>query len=91
MYVKDLAQSQGADLCNEETAAETIEAMLDNLPDDDAKEEIVSRRNEQSIMPEDSMFREGSVSIAEVIPVIKEALLCKDGLVEPDKQELFRE
>ena len=42
-------------------------------------------------MPEDSMFREGSVSIAEVIPVIKEALLCKDGLVEPDKQELFRE
>ena len=46
MYVKDLAQSQGADLCNEETAAETIEAMLDNLPDDGVKEEIVSKRNE---------------------------------------------
>lgn len=26
-----------------------------------------------------------------MIPIIKDALLSKDGLVEPDKQDLFRE
>ena len=42
-------------------------------------------------MPDDEMFRQGSVSLSEYLPVIKDALLCKDGLVEPDKQDLFRE
>ena len=65
--------------------------MLNNLPEDEMKEQIVQRRAQESLMPEDGMFREGSISIAEVIPLIKDALLSKDGLVEPDKQELFRE
>jgi len=65
--------------------------MLDNLPDEEVKTQIVSSRADQALMPDDSMFREGSIPIAEIIPMIKEALLCKDGLVEPNKQELFRE
>lgn len=42
-------------------------------------------------MPEDSLFREGGIPLADLIPIIKEALMSKDGLVEPDKQDLFRE
>ena len=42
-------------------------------------------------MPDDEMFRQGSIPLSEVIPTIKDALLRKDGIVEPDKQDLFRE
>ena len=42
-------------------------------------------------MPDHEMFGEGSKSLSEVLPVIKKALMCKDGLVDPEKQELFRE
>ena len=87
MYIKDIATSIGADVASEET----VEEILDNLPDDELKAQIVRQRTEQAIMPDDEMFRQGSVSLSEYLPVIKDALLCKDGLVEPDKQDLFRE
>ena len=37
------------------------------------------------------MFREGSVEISEELEKIRDAILCKDGIVSVEKQDLFRE
>ena len=89
LYLKDIAEAQGQDL--NEMDEDAITEMLDNLPDDEFKATIQKNRKDQSLLPDEEMFQVGSVPISDVLSNIKEAILKKDGIVEPEKQDLFRE
>ena len=78
---------RGVDVCEEET----VEEIINQVPDEDEVRAVVEQRENEQKFSNDAMFRQGTTCVSEELELIKDALLCKDGLVPAEKQDLFRE
>ena len=72
---------RGIDVCE----METVEEIIDNVPDEDEIKQVIENRENEQKFSNDSMFRQGATEISEEIEKIRDALLCKDGIVSTEK------
>ena len=78
---------RGVDACEEET----VNDIINNIPDTDEIKQVIAKREEQQKFSNDQMFREGSMEIKDELVRIRDSILTKDGIVSTEKQDLFRE
>ena len=68
-----------------------MEEIISHLPNEDEKMEVITRRRSEAQFGANEIFRSGETLVGKNLTKIRDALLVKDGLVEPQKQDLFRE
>ena len=78
---------RGVNACEEETVNE----IINNVPDNDEIKQVIAKREEQQKFSNDQMFRQGTMEIKDELIKIRDSILTKDGIVGTEKQDLFRE
>ena len=86
-YAKDISVVRGVNACEEETVNE----IINNVPDNDEIKQVIAKREEQQKFSNDQMFRQGTMEIKDELIKIRDSILTKDGIVGTEKQDLFRE
>lgn len=86
-YAKDISVVRGVNACEEETVNE----IINNVPDNDEIKQVIAKREEQQKFSNDQMFRQGTMEIKDELVKIRDSILTKDGIVGTEKQDLFRE
>ena len=90
LYAKDIAVNRNGgsgNTCSEDT----INDIISSVPDHDEMKQVVATREAQQKFSNDSLFRAGSLKLENELSSIRDALMTKDGLVNTEKQDLFRE
>ena len=90
-YVKDIAKLRQMNTLEREDAEEAIADILENPPTEEEIVQIVQKREDELMLKGFDMFKKGDKLVTDQLEDIQQALIKKDGIVDTDQQDIFRE
>ena len=87
LYLRDIALVREVDPSDEGL----VDSVLENLPNGDEVQAIITKREEQAAFAGTHLFETGDGKIGNELYKIRQSLLNEPELVEPDNEETFNE